>query len=474
MSALMKRIMHKTDPRTYAHKDSHLKRSLRARDFLAMGIGTVVSTAIFTLPGIVAAKYAGPAVCISFVIAAVIAGLSALNYAEMSSAMPYAGSAFSWINVLFGNVWGWIAGWALLAEYFIAGAFVSSGLSTNFRGLLSSLGINFPKALSGPFGNNGGIFDLCAVIAVLIVYALLHHGNKGTARFENTLVVLKICAIALFVIVGLSAIHMHNYVPFIPAHHVTAAGTNFGGLSGIMSGVSMIFISYLGFDVLASSSAEAKDPKRTMPIGIVGALIVATILFVAVSIVLVGMFKYTHFMNNAQPVGWALRNSGHVVVANVIEAVATLSMFTALVGAMMAGSRLVYSFGRDGMLPKFLGHVNKKGLPENALTVIMICSIVVGSVLPFTFIVQLVSAGTLVAFLFVGVGMFALRKREGKDIQRPAFRVPGYPVTPILSMIGTVIVFYNLDPAAKIYIVIWLILGMVVYFAYSVRHQASK
>ncbi|URL61954.1 amino acid permease [uncultured bacterium] len=464
-------MMRKTNPAVYSKKDSHMKRTLRIRDFLALGIGTIVSTAIFTLPGIVAAKHAGPAVSISFIIAAVIAGFSALDYAEMASAMPFAGSAFSWISVLFGEVWGWIAGWALLAEYFIAGAFISSGLSTNLQGLLSSIGFNLPKFMASSFGTKGGIFNLIAALAVLIVFSVLHHSTKGTAKIENVLVIAKIIVIALFIIVGITAVHAQNYVPFVPAHHINPDGSNFGGISGILAGVSMIFISYLGFDTLAANSAEAKDPKRTMPTAIIGSLVIASAMFIMVSLVLVGMFPYQKYAGNAQPVGWALRASHHVLTANVIEGVATICMFSALIGAMMAGSRLIYSFGRDGMLPKWLGHITKRGLPENALLLVTISSIVVGSVLPFTFITQLVSAGTLIAFMFVALAMFTLRHREGKDINEPDFKVPFYPVTPILAFIGTLIVFWNLDSAAKIYTVGWFVLGMIVYFCYGIRHE---
>lgn len=467
----LRKMLAKTNPSTYERKDSHLSKTLRTRDFLALGVGMVVSTAIFTLPGIVAAKHAGPAVSISFVIAAIVAGFSAMNYAEMASAMPYAGSAFSWINVLFGHVFGWIVGWALLAEYFIATAFISSGLSANLRGLLSSLGINLPRQLDNSLGVNGGIFDLIAVISLLLVFAMLHHGDKGTAKVEDTIVALKVAAIALFIIVGLTAIHLHNYVPFVPAHHLNADGSNFGGVSGIVAGISMIFISYLGFDVLAANSAEAKNQKKTMPQGIIGSLIIASVLFILVSLVLVGMYKYTDYANNAQPVGWALRESGHVVIANVIEIVATLGMFTALIGTLMAGSRLIYSFGRDGMLPKWLGKVNHRGLPEHALVVVTIASIVIGSVLPFSFLTQLVSAGTMIAFMFVAVAMYTLHHREGRDISIPEFKAPGYPVTPILAFVGTLVVFVNLGTAAKVYALGWFIFGLLIYLVYGVRHS---
>ncbi len=279
MGSFFNKIARKEDPAIYQNKDGHLKRTLRVRDFLALGVGTIVSTSIFTLPGIVAAEHAGPAVALSFLLASIVAGLVAFTYAEMAAAMPFAGSAYSWVNVLFGEFFGWVAGWALLAEYFIAVAFVASGFSANLRGLVKPIGIELPAALSNPFGTNGGFIDIIAAI-----------------------VILKVLAIILFVIVGLTAINVSNYVPFIPEHKVTATG-DFGGWQGIYAGVSMIFLAYIGFDSIAANSAEALDPQKTMPRGILGSLSVAIILFVAVALVLVGMFHYSQYANNAEPVG---------------------------------------------------------------------------------------------------------------------------------------------------------------------------
>lgn len=473
MGKLWRRMIAKEDPSVYEDKDSHLPRVLTVKDFIALGVGTIVSTTIFTLPGVVAADHAGPAVAISCLLAAIVAGLVSFAYAEMSAAMPFAGSAYSWINVVFGEFFGWIAGWALLAEYFIAVAFVSSGLSANFRGLIGSFGLILPKQLANPFGTDGGMVDIVAVIALLMVAFLLSRGVSDAARVENILVFLKVLAILAFIAIGLTAIHPQNYVPFIPAYHVRPDGTAFGGWQGIYSGVSMIFLAYIGFDSIAANSAEAKDPEHTMPRGIIGSLIIAVILFVAVSLVLVGMFKYTRYTNNAEPVGWALRTAGHPLAATIIQAVAVVGMFTALIGMMMAGSRLLYSFGRDGMLPRFLGKLtHRKGLPNHALWALTVIGIVIGAFFPFKVLAQLISAGTLIAFMFVALGIYRLRPREGKDIKDPAFKMPFYPVLPALAFLGALLVFLGLDIQAKAYAGIWFLLGLVVYFSYGISHSA--
>ncbi|AVK63129.1 amino acid permease [Lactobacillus sp. CBA3606] len=471
MHNFLKRLTLKEDPSIYEDKDAHLKRVLTVKDFLALGVGTIVSTSIFTLPGVVAAEHAGPAVVFSFLVAAIVAGLVAFAYAEMSAAMPFAGSAYSWINVMFGEFFGWIAGWALLAEYFIALAFVGSGLSANFRGLLTPLGVTFPKALANTFGTDGGVVDIVAVVVIALVSWLLAHGVREAARVENVLVILKVIAILIFIIVGATALHVNNYVPFIPKYQLNADGTAFGGWQGIYAGVSMIFLSYIGFDSIAANSAEAKNPGKTMPRGILGSLAIAVVLFVAVALVLVGMFKYTSYANNAEPVGWALRHAGHPIVASVIQGIAVIGMFTALIGMTLAGSRLIYSFGRDGMLPSWLGKLNKNKLPNNALLALTIVAIIIGAFCPFAFLAQLISAGTLIAFMFVSLGIYGLRRREGHDLPVPAFKMPFYPVLPAIAFLGALFVFWGLDIQAKLYAGIWFILGLIIYFGYGIRHS---
>lgn len=473
MASFFEKIVRKENPTVYQNKDGHLKRTLRVRDFLGLGVGTIVSTSIFTLPGVVAAEHAGPAVALSFLLAAIVAGLVAFSYAEMASTMPYAGSAYSWINVLFGEFFGWVAGWALLAEYFIAVAFVASGFSANLRGLIKPLGIELPPALSNPFGTDSGVIDIVAALVVILTALLLSRGVSEAARTENILVILKVLAIVLFLVVGLTAININNYVPFIPEHKVTETG-DFGGWQGIYAGVSMIFLAYIGFDSIAANSAEAINPQKTMPRGILGSLLIAIVLFVAVALVLVGMFHYSKYAGNAEPVGWALRESGHGIVAAVVQAISVIGMFTALIGMMLAGSRLLYSFGRDGLLPSWLGKLNSKQLPNRALTILTIIGVLIGSMFPFAFLAQLISAGTLVAFMFVSIAMYRLRKREGKDLPVPSFKLPLFPVLPAVTFILVLAVFWGLSFEAKLYTLIWFIVGIIIYFLYGVRHSKKN
>ncbi|OQQ88363.1 amino acid permease [Ligilactobacillus salivarius] len=465
----LKKITQKQNPKLYAAKDSKLSPSLRTLDLIGLGTGMVVGTAIFTLPGIVAAEYTGPAVPLAFIIGAIGAGLSALAYAEMASVLPFAGSAFSWISVLFGEFFGWVAGWALLAEYFISVAFVASGWSAYMQGFLKSMGIYLPVALSGGFNpNTGQIFDVLAAFAILLVTVLLSKGVKQVARIENGIVMLKLIVIIIFIAVGATAIHPDNYVPFIPAHK---AGTHFGGLTGILAGASQIFIAYVGFDAIAANTAETINPQKTMPKGLLGTLFLGTGFFVLVSLVLVGMFKYSIYAGNAEPAAFALRKVGHYFTANLLSLVAIIGIFSALIGILLASSRLIYSFGRDGLLSPKLGKINTKHVPKNALWSISLGALILASFFPFDFLATLVSAGTLVAFIFVSIGIYALRKREGIDLPEAKFKMPGYPLLPAISALVSIIIFWNLNIDAKLLMLVWFIIGIIIYFVYGMHHS---
>nr|WP_238476904.1 amino acid permease [Fructobacillus broussonetiae] len=463
------RAFQKAKTEDFAKADSHLKKELGVKNILALGLGVVVSTAIFTLPGIVAANHAGPAVALSFLVAGVVAGLTAFAYAEFASVLPFAGSANSWISVVFGKLFGWIAGWALLAEYFIAVAFLASGWSANMKLFLSTFNLRLPDALANSFvAGNGGVVDFFCLAAIIVVGCLLFGGTRNTARVENTLVFLKLIVVVVFIVVGAMAVHPANYNHFIPAN---IPGTTFGGWQGIAAGASQIFLAYIGFDSIAANAAEAKNPQKTMPRGIIGSLVIGTVLFMAVSIVLVGMFHYTKYAGNAAPVAWALLHTGHPFISNMLSVVTLAGMFTAIIGMMLAGSRLVYAFGRDGMLPSFVGRVNKQGRPNTALVIVTVTAVLIGSIFSFEELAGLISAGTLVAFMMVTVGIYALRPREGKDLPKAAFKMPLYPVLPALGFVGSAYIFWSLDVQAKVYTAGWFVLGLIVYFAYGQKHS---
>ena len=469
-NAFWAKFIRKESPSNYQKLDKRLDgNALGTKELTAIGVGTVVGAAIFIIPGVVAANYAGPAVAISFIIAAIVAGLSALAYAEFSSALPFAGSAYTWSNIIYGEFFGWVAGWALLAEYLIALAYSASAWSAYIRGFLSTFGITIPKALTSTFAPKTGTYiDLFAIIAVLLVWFLLSRGIRDTAKVENWLVVGKIIVIILFIAVGMTAIHPDNFHPFIPKNE---GGTRFGW-SGIVAGASQIFFAYIGFDMMTSNAAEAKNAQKTVPRAIFATLGLATALFIGASLVMVGMFKYTKYATITDPAAWALRQTGHVFVANLLSIVALVGIFSMLIGVSLGGSRLMYALGRDGLLPKQMGQVNKAGTPHIALSVLAIVSIILGAIFPITMLTNLVSAGTLIAFIMISFGVLILRRR--KDIDHSGFKMPLYPVLPVIAGLASMMLFWQLNVDAKILAAGWFFFGVIIYVVYGIRHSIKS
>lgn len=268
---------------------------MNAKDLVMLGVGAVIGTGIFILPGTVAALYSGPAIVISFILATIVCTFAAMCYAEFSSALPIAGSAYSYGNIVFGEVIGWVLGWALILEYMLAVASVSTGWSAYFLSFIKGFGISVPKALTGPFDPAHGTYiNIFAIIIVLLIGLIISRGAKTSIMVNNIIVVVKIAIIFLFLAVGLFYVKPTNWVPFMPF-----------GVKGIMTGASLVFFAYLGFDVVSASAAEVKNAKKNMPIGIIGTLLICTILYILVAAVLTGMTSYTK-LNVSDPVSFAL------------------------------------------------------------------------------------------------------------------------------------------------------------------------
>ncbi len=457
--SIMTRIFQKEQLNRYLETDKRFVKTMSAVDLLALGIGAVIGTGIFILPGTAAATTAGPGIIVSFVIAAIVCSTSAMCYAEFASALPVAGSAYSYGNLVYGEVIGWILGWALILEYVLAVASVSSAWGAYFGSFLQGFGINMPKAISGPFDPSQGTYgNLVAILIVLFIAWMLNHGLKTSVRMNNIIVGVKILIILLFIFVGAFYIKSANWHPFLPF------GTN-----GVFKGAAMVFFAYLGFDAVSSSAAEVKNPKKNMPIGIIGTLIVATILYVGVAVVLTGMVKYTK-LNVSDPVAFALQAVGRNEIAGIISLGALAGMFTMMVTMIYSSSRLIYSIGRDGLLPKFLGKIDKRGVPTNSMTTVIIVIAILGGFVPLDQLVNLVNIGTLIAFLFVSFGIIPLRRNKGiKNVG--GFEVPWYPVFPVVSGLLCLYMLTKLKAETWIASGIWFLVGLVIYFAYGVAHS---
>lgn len=444
----------------YLGADKLFVKTMNARDLMAIGIGTVIGTGIFILPGTIAAKQAGPGVSLSFLLSAIVCAFTAMCYAEFASALPVAGSAYSYGNVVFGEFFGWLLGWALILEYMLAVASVSTGWAAYFNSFIESFGLKIPHALSGPFDPAHGTYiNIVAVVIVLLITVMLSRGLQSSVRVNNIAVVIKVAIILIFIIAGLFFIKPKNYHPFLPYH-----------MSGVIHGATIGFFAYLGFDCVSSSAAEVKNPKRNMPLGIIGTLGIVTLLYMGVAVVLTGMVKYTR-LDVANPVSYALQLVHQDWLAELLSIGALVGMFTMMVAMIYSSSRLIYAIGRDGLLPAFLGKLDKKShSPQVALWIVAVIIATMGGLVSLDQLTSLVNIGTLFAFTLVSFGIIPLRHR--KDIgNRGGFKVPLYPVIPILSGLLCLAMMTQLQLETYIGAGIWFTLGIIIYFTYGYWHS---
>lgn len=444
----------------YLGADKLFVKTMNARDLMAIGIGTVIGTGIFILPGTIAAKQAGPGVSLSFLLSAIVCAFAAMCYAEFASALPVAGSAYSYGNVVFGEFFGWLLGWALVLEYMLAVASVSTGWAAYFNSFIESFGLKIPHALSGPFDPAHGTYiNIVAVVIVLLITVMLSRGLQSSVRVNNIAVVIKVAIILIFIVAGLFFIKPKNYHPFLPYH-----------MSGVIHGATIGFFAYLGFDCVSSSAAEVKNPKRNMPLGIIGTLGIVTLLYMGVAIVLTGMVKYTR-LDVANPVSYALQLVHQNWLAELLSIGALIGMFTMMVAMIYSSSRLIYAIGRDGLLPAFLGKLDKKShSPQVALWIVAVIIATMGGLVSLDQLTSLVNIGTLFAFTLVSFGIIPLRRR--KDIgNRGGFKVPLYPFIPILSGLLCLAMMTQLQLETYIGAGIWFTLGIIIYFTYGYWHS---
>ncbi|UOF05523.1 amino acid permease [Lactiplantibacillus plantarum subsp. plantarum] len=456
---IFQRIFQKEDLERYLQKDSHFERTLSAVDLIALGIGAVIGTGIFILPGTVAATKAGPGIILSFVLAAIVCAVAAMCYAEFASVLPIAGSAYSYGNIVYGEMIGWIIGWALVLEYVLAVATVAVGWAAYFNSFIAGFGLKLPKAITGSFDPAHGTYiNVVAILIVCLIAWIIDTGLKTSIRLNNIIVVVKLAIIVLFLLFGSFYVKPSSWTPFAP----------FGG-TGILKGAAVVFFAYLGFDAVSSSAAEVKNAKRNMPIGIIGTLVICTIFYILVSGVLTGMVSYKQ-LNVDDAVAFALQLVHQNFVAGIISIGALAGMFTMMVTMIYSSSRLLYSIGRDGLLPRFLGKIDKHHAPKNAmLTVTIVISILAG-LIPLDQLANLVNIGTLIAFAFVSFGILLLRRNPKLNAIK-GFRVPLYPVLPIISGLLCLFMMTQLSMETWLASLVWFLLGLIIYFGYGIRHS---
>ncbi|MHA4871704.1 amino acid permease [Duganella sp. PWIR1] len=444
-----------------AGKPGGLAKVLGPFDLILMGIGAIVGTGIFVLTG-TGAVTAGPALTLSFVVAAVACGFAALCYAEFASTVPVAGSIYTYSYATLGELAAWMIGWDLLLEYGLATSAVSVGWSGYFQSLLSGFDIHLPVVLSAAPGALPGVttyINLPALCIMLILTAMLSIGVRESARVNNIMVVIKITVVLLFIVVGARHVTPSNWQPFMPY-----------GINGMLSASALVFFAFIGFDAVTSAAEEVKRPERDLPIGIIGSLAGCTVLYVIVSAIMTGIVPFKEFLGIDHPVTLALQRAGENWFAGFVDLGAILGMTTVILVMAYGQTRIIYAMSRDGLLPKRLSNVHPRfHTPFLATWIVGIVFGLLAAVVPLNVLSELVNIGTLAAFSLVSIAIIILRKTR-PDLKR-AFRCPGVPYVPALAVIFCVTLMCYLSWVTWVAFGIWLVIGLAVYFGYARKHS---
>jgi len=506
-------------------KESHgLKRSLTALNLTTLGIGAIIGAGIFVLTGQAAAQYAGPAIVISFIISGLACACAGLCYAEFASMIPIAGSAYTYAYATLGEFLAWIIGWDLILEYLFAASTVSVGWSGYVVSFLKDFNINLPvqftaatgsvlinipdlgwkpltETLSQSLAATGinvaslphiaGVLNIPAMFIVALLTTLLVIGIRESANFNNIMVITKVSVIILFIGIGIMFIKTVNWHPFIPVNKVEAqtfahyggfwewmkAYTHeFGkyGIGGILRGAGVIFFAYIGFDAVSTAAQEAKNPQRDMPIGILGSLSISTVLYILVAIVLTGIVSYTQ-LNVPDPVAVGVNAMGTSMfwLRPIIKIAAIAGLSSVILVMLMGQPRIFFSMSKDGLLPPMFSKVHPKFKTPYVSTLITgVVAMIVAGILPISILGELVSIGTLLAFVIVCLSVLLLRKRK-PDIERP-FKTPFVPTIPIIGASICFIQMAALPRDTWLRLIIWMAVGFVIYFTYGVKHSKLR
>jgi basic amino acid/polyamine antiporter, APA family len=458
-----------------------LKRALGPINLVTLGIGAIIGTGIFTLTGVAAAQFAGPAVVLSFIVAGIGCVFAGLCYAEFASMIPIAGSAYTYGYATLGELVAWIIGWALVLEYAFGAATVAVGWSGYVASLLGYFGMKLPfnptpAFTLALFGFSLPVkIDIFAMSAIVVITAILVIGVKESANFNSVVVVIKVSVVLIFI--GLATVFAFghwasmtaNWHPFIPKN--TGQFGSFGW-SGIMRGATLVFFAYIGFDAVSTAAQEAKNPQKDMPFGILGSLVICTILYILVSWLLTGLKPYTT-LNSPAPVADGAKAIGIGWGILVIDIGAIAGLASVMLVMLLGQSRVLYTMSHDGLLPKWASKIHPKFHTPYITSIVVGCFVAfLAAFFNIVYLGMLVSLGTLVAFTIVCLGVWVMRVRR-PDVQRP-FRTPWVPVVPILGMLISVSLIVASSWPAKIAFTVWLVVGLVIYFVYSRKHSALQ
>ncbi|BDB40883.1 MULTISPECIES: amino acid permease [Mycobacterium] len=484
MARLKDSLRTKTVEQSIADTDepgTRLRKDLTWRDLVVFGVSVVIGAGIFTVTASTAGDITGPAIWISFLIAAGTCALAALCYAEFASTLPVAGSAYTFSYATFGEFLAWVIGWNLVLELAIGAAVVAKGWS-------SYLGTVF--GFSGGTAEFGSVrFDWGALVIVALVAILLALGTKLSSRFSAVVTTIKVAVVLLVVVVGAFYVKAENYRPFIPAPEaehggngldqsvlsmLTGAGSSHYGWYGVLAGASIVFFAFIGFDIVATMAEETKHPQRDVPRGILASLGVVTVLYVAVSVVLSGMVSYTQLKTvgrNSANLATAFRANGIHWASGIISVGALAGLTTVVMVLMLGQCRVLFAMARDGLLPRGLAKTGARGTPVRITVLVAVVIAATASAFPIDKLEEMVNVGTLFAFVLVSAGVIVLR-RTRPDLER-GFKAPWVPLLPIASVCACLWLMLNLTALTWVRFGVWLVLGAAIYFGYGRRHSVQ-
>jgi APA family basic amino acid/polyamine antiporter len=456
-----------------------LKRSLNGFNLITIGIGVIIGAGLFSLTGIAAANNAGPAVTLSFVVAAVGCAFSALCYAEFASMVPVSGSAYTYAYATMGELFAWIIGWDLVLEYSVGAATVAISWSQYLLKFLSKSGIILPPQLvMSPFETaklaDGsvvhGLVNIPAMLIVLAITLIIIRGTQGSAWFNALVVTLKVSVVLVFIALGWQYIDPANYQPYIPQN--TGVFGEFGW-SGILRGAGVVFFVFIGFDIVATMAQETKNPQRNMPIGIIGSLVICTILFVLFGHVMTGLANYTEFKDSAAPVAIAIEKTPYAWLSSAVILAIIIGYTSVILVDLLGQSRVFFAMAKDGLLPPVFARIHaqfRTPLQSNLLLGLFIA--LFAGFVPISVVGEMTSIGTLLAFVLVCIGILIMRKRE-PDAPR-GFRTPWVPLVPILGILTCVLMMVSLPWETWLRLAVWLAIGLAIYYGYGRKHSKLR
>ena len=464
---MLKQLLRKKTIQPHAH--TGLKKCLTAFDLALLGIGRAIGTGIFVLTGIAAATQSGPAVVLSFVIAAIAAGFAALSYAELSASVGGSGSAYGYSYVAFGEFAAWMMGWMLLLEYGVGAAAVANGWSGYFINTLSNLGWHLPEQLTkAPV--LGGTINLPAFAIIWALTLLLMVGVKESARANNIMVIIKLSTIAIFLVLSVAHIHTENWLPFMPFGWFETLDN--GKNIGVLAGASLVFFAYFGFDAVSTAAEECEQPQRDLPIGLIASLAFCTIIYIIVSGTLTGVIPYTE-LNTSSPVAYALTKLGYTWSSTLVATGVLAGLITVLLVLLYGLTRILFAMSRDGLISPVFSVVNPDR--QTPSKIILMCGTVVSIVagfIPLGELAETVNIGTLASFIMVCIGVIRLRQTH-PDLPRP-FKNPFNPLIPLGGVITCAALMSFLPASTWHRFGLWAIVGVVFYFTYSLRHSKLR